>query len=43
LINPRLGRINLFDFHRADEIIAIGADAAEKALEPIAEAIVNLV
>jgi NTE family protein len=43
LINPRLGRINLFDFHRADEIIALGADAAEKALAPIAEAIVNLV
>jgi NTE family protein len=43
LISPRLGRINLFDFHRADEIIEIGAEAAEKALEPIAEAIVNFV
>jgi NTE family protein len=42
LINPRLGRINLFDFHRADEIIAIGADAAEKSLESIAEAAANL-
>src|SRR5262250_1952635 len=38
LISPRLGRINLFDFHRADEIIALGAEATEKALEPIAEA-----
>jgi NTE family protein len=43
LINPRLGRINLFDFHRADEIIELGAEAAEKALEPIAEAMVNFV
>jgi NTE family protein len=43
LISPRLGRINLFDFHRADEIIELGAEAAEKALEPIAEAMVNLV
>jgi NTE family protein len=42
LINPRLGRINLFDFHRADEIIAIGADATEKSLESIAEAAANL-
>ena len=38
LINPRLGRINLFDFHRADEIIEIGADATEKAIESITEA-----
>jgi NTE family protein len=43
LISPRLARINLFDFHRADEIIELGAEAAEKALEPIAEAISNLV
>jgi NTE family protein len=42
LINPRLGRINLFDFHRADEIIAIGAEATEKALESISEAIEGL-
>jgi NTE family protein len=43
LISPKLGRINLFDFHRAEETIALGAEAAEKALEPIAEAITNLV
>jgi NTE family protein len=43
LISPRLGRINLFDFHRADEVIALGAEATERALEPIAEAITNLV
>jgi len=42
LISPRLGRINLFDFHRAEEIIALGAEATEKALEPIAEAMTNL-
>ncbi len=38
LINPRLGRLGLFDFHRADEAIALGAEAAEKALDQIAEA-----
>ena len=31
MISPRLGRINLFDFHRAKDIIALGAEAAEKA------------
>lgn len=43
LISPKLGRINLFDFHRAEEVIELGVEAAEKALEPIAEAITNLV
>jgi NTE family protein len=43
LITPRLSRINLFDFHRAEEAIELGAEATERALEPIAEAIVNLV
>jgi NTE family protein len=43
LISPRLGRINLFDFHRAEEVIALGAEATERALEPIAEAMTNLV
>jgi NTE family protein len=42
LIQPRLGRIGLFDFHRADEAIAIGAEAAERAIEPLAEAIAAL-
>jgi NTE family protein len=42
LISPRLSRINLFDFHRAPEVIAIGADAAEKALPAIAEAVETL-
>jgi NTE family protein len=38
-INPRLGGIGWFDFHRADEAIAIGAEATEKAIEGITEAI----
>ena len=42
LISPRLARINLFDFHRAVESIAIGAEATEKALPSITEAIETL-
>ncbi len=42
LISPRLSRINLFDFHRATEVIAIGAEATEKALPAIAEAVETL-
>jgi len=42
MISPRLGRINLFDFHRADETIAIGAEAAEKSIEAISESIAAL-
>jgi NTE family protein len=41
-INPRLGTIGWFDFHRAADAIAIGAQAAEKALESIGEAIAAL-
>lgn len=32
---PKLARIGLFDFHRAQEAIAIGAEATEKALDDI--------
>ena len=39
LISPRVGQIGWFDFHRADEIIAHGARAAERAIESIQEAI----
>ncbi len=39
LISPRLGQVGWFDFHRAQQAIEIGAAAAERALEPIAEAI----
>jgi NTE family protein len=42
LISPRLGRVGLFEFHRAKEIIELGADAAEKGLEPVTEAIATL-
>jgi NTE family protein len=33
MINPRVGRIGLFDFYRAADAIRLGAEAAERALE----------
>lgn len=42
MINPQLGRIGLFEFHRAEEAIALGAEATERALEPLTEAIAAL-
>jgi NTE family protein len=39
LISPRVGKIGWFDFHRADEIMAHGARAADRAIESIKEAI----
>jgi NTE family protein len=39
LISPRVGEIGWFDFHRADELIAHGTRAAERAIESIQEAI----
>jgi NTE family protein len=39
LISPRVGQIGWFDFHRADDLIAYGARAAERAIESIQEAI----
>jgi NTE family protein len=39
LISPRVGHIGWFDFHRAEESIAHGARAAERAIENIQEAI----
>jgi NTE family protein len=39
MISPRLGQIGLFDFHRADAAIKIGAVAAERSLQTINEAI----
>jgi NTE family protein len=42
MISPRLGRINLFDFHRASDAIAIGTEAAERAIESISESITAL-
>jgi NTE family protein len=37
LITARLGKIGLFDFHRADELIAAGREAARKAMPTIVE------
>ena len=42
-ISPRVGQIGWFDFHRADELIAHGTKAAERAIESIQEAIDILV
>jgi NTE family protein len=39
MIGPRLGDIGMFDFHRAEEAIRIGAETAERSLEQIEEAI----
>ena len=42
LITPRLGKVGWFDFHRGADAIKIGAEAAEKAMEGITEAIAGL-
>jgi NTE family protein len=42
MISPRIGRIGLFDFHRAAEAIEIGAEATEKALESFDEIVAAL-
>ncbi len=42
LISPRLGQIGWFDFHRGTPAIEIGAEAAEKMLPSINEAIAAL-
>src|SRR4030081_182741 len=39
LITPRVGQIGWFDFHRADDLTAFGARAAERAIDSIQEAI----
>jgi NTE family protein len=39
LISPRVGQIGWFDFHRANDLIAFGARAAERAIDSIQEAI----
>jgi NTE family protein len=39
LISPRVGQIGWFDFHRADDLIAHGARAAERAIVSIQEVI----
>ena len=42
VINPRLGEIGMFDFHRAEEAIKLGAEAAERSLEMVEQAIETL-
>lgn len=37
LISPKLGKVGVFEFHRAQEAIALGAEATERALESIRE------
>ncbi|MBR0934773.1 patatin-like phospholipase family protein [Bradyrhizobium jicamae] len=39
LISPRVGQIGWFDFHRADDLIAHGVRAAERAIDSIQEAV----
>jgi NTE family protein len=41
-INPRVGNIGWFEFHRAEEAIAAGVEAAERESTAIAEAIAAL-
>jgi NTE family protein len=42
MISPRVGSVALFDFHRAQEAIALGAEAAERALEGLDEVVAAL-
>ncbi|MDB5595918.1 MAG: family protein rssA [Hyphomicrobiales bacterium] len=42
MISARLGKIGLFDFHRADELITMGREAARRAIPDIAEHIALL-
>ena len=42
MISPRLGHIGLFDFHRADEAIDIGATAADRAIADIRTLVAEL-
>ncbi|MGQ0445431.1 MAG: patatin-like phospholipase family protein [Beijerinckiaceae bacterium] len=37
LVNARLGTVGLFDFHRADELIAIGREATRRVIHDIAK------
>jgi NTE family protein len=39
LVSPRMGKIGLFDFHRAKDAIAVGEQYAQRAIPEITEAI----
>jgi NTE family protein len=40
MINARLGKVGLFDFHRADELIAIGREATRRVMPDILDCLV---
>ena len=42
LVNPRVGKIGWFDFHRAEEAIRTGEEATMKSIESINEAVAAL-
>jgi NTE family protein len=42
MIAPRLGSIGLFEFHRAEEAIRLGAEATERSLGELSEAVAAL-
>jgi NTE family protein len=42
MISPRVGRVHLFEFHRARDIIGLGVEAAEKSIDAIQESIAAL-
>jgi NTE family protein len=42
MISPRVGRVNLFEFHRARDIIELGVEAAEKSIDEIQESVAAL-
>jgi NTE family protein len=42
LISPRMGKIGLFDFHRAEDAIGVGEQYAQRAIPEITEAIAAL-
>jgi NTE family protein len=39
LVSPRMGKIGLFDFHRAKDAIALGEQYAQRAIPEITEAL----
>ena len=41
IINARVSKVGLFDFHRADELIEAGREAARRALPEIADHIAS--
>jgi NTE family protein len=43
MISPKLSRIGLFEFHQAARSIELGAEATERALGELGEAIAALV